>query len=63
MHMNQGSPQRWARDNGVLQDGAFLLEFDDHWEAVFIAFASQAVHTEDGPNNAGQPLLKTGSVT
>jgi uncharacterized protein YukJ len=63
IHMNQGNSQRWARDNGVFQDGALIFQFVDHWEAVFLAFASQAIHTEDGPNSAGQPLPKTGYVT
>jgi len=63
VHMNQGNPQRWSRDNGVWQDGGLLLQFADHWEAVFIGFASQAVHTEDGPGDAGQPLPRTGYLT
>ncbi|KAL9564002.1 hypothetical protein ACKAV7_011862 [Fusarium commune] len=63
VHMNQGSSRRWEGDNGVFQDGALIFRFEDHWEAVFIAFASQAVHTEDGPDDAGQPLPRTGFVT
>lgn len=63
VHMNQGNSQRWARDNGVFQDGALIFEFEDHWEAVFIGFASQAIHTEDGPNDAGQPLPRAGYMT
>ncbi|KAH6847734.1 hypothetical protein B0I37DRAFT_354437 [Chaetomium sp. MPI-CAGE-AT-0009] len=60
VHMNQGNTQRWARDNGIFQDGAVIFQFADHWEALFIAFASQAVHTTD---NAGQPLPRTGFMT
>lgn len=63
VHMNQGNPQRWSRDNGVWQDGGLLIQFADHWEAVFIGFASQAVHTDDGPSDAGQPLPRTGYLT
>ncbi|KAK3303917.1 uncharacterized protein B0T15DRAFT_485707 [Chaetomium strumarium] len=63
VHMNQGNPQRWGWENGVFQDGALILDFEDHWEAIFIGFASQAVHTEDGPNEAGQPLPRTGYMT
>jgi uncharacterized protein YukJ len=49
--MNQGSP---GFDNGVGQDGAFLLRFpDEHWEAVFLAFASQRIPTDD---TSGDPL-------
>ncbi|KAJ9497135.1 hypothetical protein LTR99_002071 [Exophiala xenobiotica] len=51
IHMNQGSP---GFDNGVGQDGAFLLRFpDEHWEAVFLAFASQRIPTDD---TSGDPL-------
>ncbi|KAF4944757.1 hypothetical protein FGADI_12462 [Fusarium gaditjirri] len=56
VHMNQGNSGRWLKDNGVFQDGALIFQFEDHWEAVFIGFASQAVHTEDGPKRAGYPL-------
>ncbi|KAL6922868.1 hypothetical protein FSST1_000142 [Fusarium sambucinum] len=56
VHMNQGNSGRWLTDNGVFQDGALIFQFDDHWEAVFIGFASQAVHTEDGGKRAGYPL-------
>ena len=63
IHMNQGNTGRWARDNGVYQDGAVIFDFVDHWEAVFIGFASQAVHTEDGPRNAGQPIPRTRFMT
>ena len=65
VHQNQGNAARWARDNGVFQDGALLFQFGDgHFEAVFIGFASQAVHTEDGPGaDAGQPIPRTGYRT
>lgn len=63
VHMNQGNSQGWARANGVFQDGGLILQFEDHWEALFIGFASQAVHTEDGPNDAGQPLPRTRYMT
>ncbi|ORX94140.1 hypothetical protein BCR34DRAFT_580158 [Clohesyomyces aquaticus] len=64
VHMNQGSPRRWSRDNGVYHDGGLIIQFSDHWEAVFIGFASQAVHTEDGPGKrAGQPTPATGYLT
>nr|CEG04579.1 unnamed protein product [Fusarium clavum]CEG05787.1 unnamed protein product [Fusarium clavum] len=56
VHMNQGNSGRWDDDNGVFQDGGLIFEFEDHWEAVFIGFASQAVHTLDGPERAGYPL-------
>ncbi|RGP81344.1 hypothetical protein FLONG3_488 [Fusarium longipes] len=55
VHMNQGNSKPYDRDNGVFQDGALIFEFEDHWEAVFLGFASQAVHTRDGPERAGYP--------
>ncbi|KAF7118892.1 hypothetical protein CNMCM5793_008528 [Aspergillus hiratsukae] len=46
VHMNQGSLPRF--ENGVYEDGALLFEFGDgHWEAVFLAFASQRIPTDD----------------
>ena len=62
VHMNQGSPQRqFRRDNGVGRDGGFFLHFhdDDHWEAVFLGFASQIFPTDDvtgQPTRDGQAL-------
>lgn len=63
VHMNQGSPRRWEKDNGIFQDGGFILQFKDHWKAVFIGFASQAVHTKDGPPCAGHPIPQNGYKT
>lgn len=54
IHMNQGNSGKssWTKDNGIYQDGSFMLKYPDgHWEAVFLAFASQATKTDDG----GQP--------
>jgi hypothetical protein len=55
IHMNQGSTGRFARDNGVWQDGGLFLHFPggDQWVAVFLAFQSQAWHTDD---RTGGPL-------
>ncbi|GAA0565865.1 hypothetical protein GCM10010172_56890 [Paractinoplanes ferrugineus] len=49
VHMNQGNSGRFADDDGVFQDGALLLHFpaDDTWVAIFLAFQSQSVHTDD----------------
>lgn len=50
VHMNQGSLPKY--DNGIYSDGAVLFSFDDgHWEAVFLAFASQRLPT----NRVGEP--------
>lgn len=54
IHMNQGNSGKssWTKDNGIYQDGSFMLKYPDgHWEAVFLAFASQATKTDD----EGQP--------
>jgi uncharacterized protein YukJ len=59
VHMNQGSPQeQFKGDNGVGRDGGFLLYFpeDDHWEAVFLGFASQCNPTND---ITGQPAPRS----
>jgi uncharacterized protein YukJ len=45
VHMNQGSLPRF--ENGIFQDGAFFIRYVDHWEAVFLAFASQKIPTDD----------------
>lgn len=49
VHMNQGNPRgHFDGDNGVFQDGALLVHFGrrDRWTAVFLAFQSQAWHTD-----------------
>jgi uncharacterized protein YukJ len=55
IHMNQGSSGRFAADNGVWQDGGLLLHYPaaNQWVAFFLAFQSQAWHTDD---TTGQPL-------
>ncbi|KAK0708659.1 hypothetical protein B0H67DRAFT_648692 [Lasiosphaeris hirsuta] len=55
IHQNQGNPTRFAEDDGVYQDGGILIQFDGYWAAIFIAFASQAIHTDDRPAHAGHP--------
>ncbi|KAG0092970.1 hypothetical protein BGZ93_007117 [Podila epicladia] len=45
VHMNQGSLQQFSND--VNKDGALIIQFEDHWEAVFLAFGSQKVPTDD----------------
>lgn len=59
VHMNQGSLPQF--DNGAWEDGALFFRFEDHWEAVFLAFASQRMPTsdEDGlPERDSQPLAE-----
>jgi uncharacterized protein YukJ len=49
IHMNQGNPaDNHGADNGVWQDGALFINFaaKQQWVAIFIAFQSQAWHTD-----------------
>jgi uncharacterized protein YukJ len=63
VHMNQGSPRKFQKDNGIHQDGGFILQFENHWKAIFLGFASQAAHTSDDPPYPGDPVPKSGYVT
>jgi uncharacterized protein YukJ len=49
IHMNQGNSQRFRQDDGVWQDGGLVLHYpaQDQWVGVFLAFQSQAWHTDD----------------
>jgi uncharacterized protein YukJ len=49
IHMNQGNAKQFVDQDGVWQDGALLMRFpsQDRWTAVFLAFQSQAFHTDD----------------
>ncbi|KAI1315792.1 hypothetical protein EDD11_000346 [Mortierella claussenii] len=55
VHMNQGSLPNF--ENGIYQDGAIIVQYEDHWEALFLAFGSQSLPTDD----AGHP--KDGSLS
>ena len=54
IHMNQGNSQRFRHDDGVWQDGGLLLHYptQDQWVAIFLAFQSQAWHTDDQTGHA-----------
>lgn len=49
IHMNQGNSKQFRGDDGVWQDGGLLINFPsrNQWVAVFLAFQSQALHTDD----------------
>jgi uncharacterized protein YukJ len=49
IHMNQGNVKQFVRDDGVWQDGGLILHFPttQQWVAIFLAFQSQAWHTDD----------------
>lgn len=54
VHMNQGNSGPFRRDDGVWQDGGLLLHFaaEPRWVAIFLAFQSQAWHTDDSTGHA-----------
>ena len=54
IHMNQGNASRFVGDDGVWQDGAFLIHHpaEHRWSALFLAFQSQALHTDDETGHA-----------
>ncbi len=47
IHMNQGNSARFRGDDGVWQDGGLLIHLGDRWIGIFLAFQSQAWHTDD----------------
>lgn len=59
IHMNQGSSGRFAKDNGVYQDGGLLIQFpsDEQWVAVFLAFQSQKLHSDDQGGGGLEPQI------
>lgn len=58
IHMNQGNSPKYVKDDGVWQDGGLMLRFPaaDQWVAVFLAFQSQAWHTDDVTGHASQDV-------
>src|SRR4051812_43548296 len=54
VHMNQGNSGQFTRDDGVFQDGGLLFHFpaQSRWVGVFLAFQSQAFHTDDTTGHA-----------
>ena len=49
IQMNQGNDASHRGEDGVCQDGGLILRFPatDQWVAIFLAFQSQAWHTDD----------------
>jgi uncharacterized protein YukJ len=57
IHMNQGNGGKYAKDNGVFQDGGLVIEYPgDKWKAFFFAFQSQTFDTDDKGYPAAQGL-------
>ncbi|KAL4912886.1 hypothetical protein BDW62DRAFT_193574 [Aspergillus aurantiobrunneus] len=54
IHMNQGNGRKFQADDGVFQDGGLLFHFtaSGEWFGVFLAFSSQAMHTDDQSGHA-----------
>ena len=52
IHMNQGNSERFRGDDGVWQDGGLLVRLDGRWVGIFLAFQSQAWHTDDVTGHA-----------
>jgi len=54
IHMNQGNVPPHVGDDGVWQDGALMFQFpsSQQWVTVFLAFQSQAWHTDDKTGHA-----------
>jgi uncharacterized protein YukJ len=54
VHMNQGNSGQFARDDGVFQDGGLVFHFpaESRWVGIFLAFQSQAFHTDDRTGHA-----------
>lgn len=54
IHMNQGNSANWRNDDGVYQDGGLIFHYpdQDQWVGVFLAFQSQAIHTDDQTGHA-----------
>jgi uncharacterized protein YukJ len=54
IHMNQGNSPKFAGDDGVWQDGGLLLHLpaEPRWVGIFLAFQSQAWHTDDATGHA-----------
>jgi uncharacterized protein YukJ len=57
IHMNQGNAGRFAKDNGVYQDGGLIFHYParQQWVGVFLKFQSQDIHTDDQTGNPRPP--------
>jgi uncharacterized protein YukJ len=61
IHMNQGNSPQFEQDDGVWQDGGLLAHYptQNQWVAIFLAFQSQAWHTDDLTGHALPTLWPT----
>ena len=52
IHMNQGNGGNYVKDNGTYQDGCLIIgRPNNRWHAVFLAFQSQSIPTDDHGNS------------
>jgi uncharacterized protein YukJ len=60
IHMNQGNTGRFAKDNGIYQDGGLFIYYplEQRWVAMFLKFQSQVVHTDDQNADPIEPLAQ-----
>jgi uncharacterized protein YukJ len=58
VHMNQGNYGSWKKDNGIWQDGGILLQKEDKWIAIFLAFLTQSWCTDEQGNPKKQCTYK-----
>ena len=65
IHMNQGNSPRFQGDDGVWQDGALLLHLpaEQRWVGIFLAFQSQAWHTDDATGHTIGGAPETAATT
>lgn len=67
IHMNQGNVGQFVGDDGVWQDGGVLIHnpATNTWTGIFMAFQSQAWHTNDATGHTipGTPSGPTGGGT
>lgn len=54
IHMNQGSQGQFAWTNGIHQDGGLLIQQDNVWTAIFLAFSTQSWTTDEQGNHIGE---------
>jgi uncharacterized protein YukJ len=63
IHMNQGNSQRFGGDDGVWQDGGVIVHSPAtaRWVGIFLAFQSQAWHTDDSTGHSLSPAPEQGA--
>ncbi|KAH8205746.1 hypothetical protein TruAng_000022 [Truncatella angustata] len=65
IHMNQGDVGKFAKENGVYQDGGMVFNFKSGsgdltgWQGVFLAFATQSTQTNSKGGPTGPTFAQT----